>query len=197
MHRVDVIPVDCPCPYCWTAARVDELDNRFWVWCVNFACEVQPRTDHYTTVKEAVSVWERPFKGKEVKVSAEVEELIKTYVAVRDELDTHRKAWQGTERKYKASLGNMEARLNAIMAELGVDQLKKAGIGTAFFKTTDFVNILDWEAISKFVVATDNIQMLQRRMAKAAVLEYMEDHEGELPPGLKYGVKKEIIVRRD
>jgi hypothetical protein len=51
----------------------------------------------------------------------------------------------------------------------------------------------DWDALYRWIAENNEFEMLERRIKKTAVAEYMERHEGRLPPGVS--VHREYVVR--
>ena len=67
--------------------------------------------------------------------------------------------------------------------------------GTAYKSHRTSVSILDWEAAFDFVQEHGLYHMLERRLSKAAVEEYLEA-QGELPPGVKLTTEIQVNVRK-
>lgn len=51
----------------------------------------------------------------------------------------------------------------------------------------------DWDAFYSWVAANDAFDFLEKRLSRGAIKEYMEKHEGELPPGT--ACFREYVVR--
>jgi len=125
----------------------------------------------------------------------EVGRLIKAYVSCRDALNDRRRDFKVIEDKYKSDMEVFANKLMELAKEMGVDSFKSE-YGTAFKKVTDYVSVADWDLFSKFVIDNDMTQMLPKNANKTAVKEYMTENNNQLPPGIEYGSKVEMQVRR-
>ena len=94
----------------------------------------------------------------------------------------------------KAKMTKLESWLMQKADEDGVTSFKTAA-GTAFVTTTDFANVADWDAVLTFIKNNEAFDMLEKRVSKTAVRAHM-DETGEVPPGITYGSKVGINVRK-
>lgn len=123
-----------------------------------------------------------------------VDEVIAKYISLRDQKDT-------IAAQAKAQTQEIDKQLDLIGAWLlneantqGVTSLA-CDIGTAFVKETDFAGVQNWDQTLDFIRANGMWQMLKKDVAKGAVKEFIEAN-GVPPPGVNWGSKKEIQVRR-
>jgi hypothetical protein len=56
--------------------------------------------------------------------------------------------------------------------------------GTVYKTERTSVSVKDWPVALEFIKDNELWQMLNRAVSKTAVEEYMEEHGGQLPPGL-------------
>jgi len=100
-----------------------------------------------------------------------------------------------------ASLNNkldmIETALHRMMNKVGSENLKIGGLGLAYLTTKTFVAAKDWDAIWKYIEESSNLDLLQRRLAKNAVLEFIEANDGDLPPGVTVTKERAVVVRAD
>jgi len=94
----------------------------------------------------------------------------------------------------KEKMLKIEAWLKAKADADGVTSFK-TDHGTAFLTTTDFANVDDWDAVLRFIREEEAFDMLEKRISKTAVRGYIETNK-EVPPGVKYGTKLDINVRK-
>jgi len=93
-----------------------------------------------------------------------------------------------------ANMDKLEAWLKLKAEETGVTSFK-TDHGTAFLTTVDFANVADWDAVLNHIKTTDAYDMLEKRVSKTAVRAFIEMHR-TVPPGINYGTKLEINVRK-
>lgn len=111
------------------------------------------------------------------------EELVSRYVALREKVASMNKAH---EEKVKPYNDAMETIANVLLASLnarGAESTKTAA-GTAYLSTTHRVNVSDRDALLSYVKQSGDLSMFTNAVSKEAVEEYMEQHEGQLPPGI-------------
>ena len=123
-----------------------------------------------------------------------VDKVIKKYMALRTEKDRVEAAAKAEVAEIKKTLDKLEAWLMKKADEDGVTSFK-TDHGTAFLSTTDFAGVEDWNAVLQFVLENGAWDMLQKSVSKVAVRGYLEEHK-EVPPGIKYGTKLDINIRK-
>lgn len=98
-----------------------------------------------------------------------------------------------------AKLAEAQERLRAAMLqhlnETGANSVSTdAGM---FYKFEDVVpRGDDWEAFYRWIAEHDTFDFLERRIKKTAVKEYMESHQGAVPPGVSVFRSFDIGVRK-
>jgi hypothetical protein len=123
-----------------------------------------------------------------------VDAVIKKYMKLREEKTAVEAEIKERVDKIKADMAKLEAFLKAKMDADGLTSFKSEH-GTAFLTTTDFANVEDWDAVLRFIREEEAYDMLEKRVSKTAVRGYIEANK-EVPPGIKYGTKLDINVRK-
>lgn len=127
-------------------------------------------------------------------MSLTVDAAIAAYVKLRgkkSEIEAETKAKVGV---INEQLAKIEAWLKLKADEQGVTSFKSAH-GTAFLTTTDFAGVEDWDAFVEYVKENEAFHMLNKAVNKLSVRAYLDETK-ELPPGVKYGTKTEVQVRK-
>ncbi len=124
-----------------------------------------------------------------------VEIMVKAYVKMRDALGERRKEFKAFEARMKKDMDKIAIELMATADAVGVESFKTE-YGTAFKKTSDFVAVKDWSKALDYIVKYDLVNMFNKSVNKTAVKEFMAENNNMLPPGLEFGQKVEIQVRR-
>lgn len=127
-------------------------------------------------------------------MSLTVEQVVGTYMKLRRKKEAVENQVKEELADIKAKMTKLEAWLMQKADEDGVTSFKTAA-GTAFVTTTDFANVADWDAVLTFIREQEAFDMLEKRVSKTAVRAYM-DETGEVPPGITYGSKLGINVRK-
>lgn len=127
-------------------------------------------------------------------MSVTVDEVIAAYVKLRTKKDAIEAETKDRIKGIKEKLEQLEAWLKEKADEQGVTSFKTKH-GTAFLTTTDYANVGDWDAVLEFIRENEAFDMLEKRISKIAVRGYIEANK-EVPPGVNYGTKLEVNVRK-
>jgi len=125
-----------------------------------------------------------------------VEQLVKMYIDTRNQLSEERKVWEEREAQLKQEMEKLSLEIMAKCEEMGVDSFKTKS-GTAFKTTKTAVRIVNTDEFVNYVRRTGNYQLFEKRVAKLAALELLED-DGITPNMIGLDVVKtlEIQVRK-
>jgi len=121
--------------------------------------------------------------------------LVTAYVKMRDDLAAQEKTFKEFKAKRKEDMLKLADALQKMMDESGTESLKTTA-GTAFRATKDFISVENWSDVLKYVEETGDLAIFNKSVSKAVIKEFMDEHGGMTPPGLAYGQKFEIQVRR-
>ena len=146
----------------------------------------------------------RFFKVPELKISADelsamkIDELIKAYINIRNQLATYRKGYKKREADMKLQISVISMTLRFKGDQLGVDSFASP-LGTAYRNKKTSFRVGDWDALSKYVLSTGNIHILQKRVSPNAVKEIQEtESTADKPffvPGVDAIPTEEFAVR--
>lgn len=127
-------------------------------------------------------------------MSVNVDDVIATYMKLRDQ----KAAIEGEVKEKVAAIKTKMEKLESWIKEKadaeGVTSFKTKH-GTAFLTTTDYANVADWDAVLTFIQENGAYDMLEKRVSKTAVRGYI-DQQKAVPPGINYGTKLEVNVRK-
>jgi len=123
-----------------------------------------------------------------------VDAVIKKYMKLREKKALVEATIKEELDKIKADMTKLEAFLKAKLDADGLTSFKTE-YGTAFLTTTDFANVENWDAVLRFIREEEAYDMLEKRVSKTAVRGYIEATK-EVPPGVKYGTKLDINIRK-
>lgn len=89
--------------------------------------------------------------------------------------------------KDKASLETITQRLTAELLKLGPDEGRrniKTTAGTVYRKHWDRFKVADRDAWIGWLINTESVQMITNHVSPDNLKEYMEEHNGQTPPGI-------------
>lgn len=127
-------------------------------------------------------------------MAIDINEIVEKYIKLRD-----LKAKLDGEHKDKvsgitAAMTKAEGAILALFDQMGVDSAGTAS-GTAYRSTRTSATVADMDAFLAFVRENEAWHMLERRVAKTQVDEYVAANN-DLPPGINYSTAVTINVRR-
>lgn len=124
----------------------------------------------------------------------DLNKIIASYVALRDEKARMKAAYEAQVAPLTALLERAETAMLALMREQGVESFR-TDAGTAYQSTRTSATVADWDQALQFVQQHGLWNMLEKRVSKTAVDEYVAQH-GDLPPGINYRSELTVGVRR-
>lgn len=121
--------------------------------------------------------------------------IVKVYLKMRDKRTALKREYEEADGKLVADMEKLEAQLLKFLNENNMDNVKTpSGI---FYKQADVIpQGSDWDAFYAWVKQEDAFDALERRIKKTFIKEYMEQHEGQIPPGVSVYTTYNVRVRR-
>lgn len=120
-----------------------------------------------------------------------IDEVIKAYVAMRDELDETVRRQKEEVAPLREKMRKLEMWMQNQLQTQGLQSFKGQS-GTAFLKNVSSVTVEDWDATLPFIRDQGMWDLLEKRVSKSVVEDYIES-TGEIPPGVN--VKRETVVQ--
>ena len=125
----------------------------------------------------------------------DVAKLTKAYVAIRDRRAEIKKAFDLEYGDLGEKLSRLEAELLRLMQSQNTDALRTE-FGTVYRQEEVKPSCSDWAALDAWEKAQSDINasdILEKRVSKKFITEYMENNEGALPPGIS--IYREYVAR--
>jgi hypothetical protein len=127
-------------------------------------------------------------------MSQKLNAVIGKYIALRDRRDEINRKAKEDVAKINEKLEAIEGKLMGVMDGLGMESIK-SDKGTAYVSTTTRASVADWDATLAFIKRRRLWNMLEQRVSKKAVEEYIEA-KGDVPPGVDVSTMRKLNVRR-
>jgi hypothetical protein len=136
------------------------------------------------------------------------DDIVGAYIKLRDMRDTAKKKFESRDDKYAARIDSLQMELLRRYEERGIDQIKIAGIGTSFKSTKTVASCGDWDVFFSWCLdqadklrseggdPRDVFAFFQKRLTIDTVKQYMEAHEGGVPPAVNVMQQYTVSVRR-
>ncbi len=122
----------------------------------------------------------------------DLNQLTGAHIKVRDARAALKREFEASDGELKAAQEKIEAKMLAFLNDSGTTSAKTDS-GT-FYKQEDLIPAgADWNAFYGWIVENDAFDALERRIKKTFIKEYIESHDGEVPPGVS--VFREYVIR--
>lgn len=119
-----------------------------------------------------------------------MEELVEKYIKLREVKTKLSNEYKQKVAKVDDIMDKIEAAILAQFNELGVESARTTA-GTAYKQTRTSATVADWDAVLHFIQENDLYNMLEHRVSKNAVEEYVNEN-GALPPGVNW--RQEVVI---
>lgn len=121
-----------------------------------------------------------------------LDRFAKAYVKLRDARSAAKKVWEEADLALKLKQERLEVEMLKFLNDHQIESMRTAA-GTVYRQEEIQPSCADWTALYAWIAENDAFDCLERRVKKTFVKEYMEQHNGERPPGVN--VMREYVVR--
>lgn len=126
----------------------------------------------------------------------DIEKITSAFIRLRDARSQLKQAYEQQDKKLVEAQEKMSAQLMQFLNQSALESVKTSS-GTVYREKVNKPTGADWDAIYSFIKENDAFEMLERRVKKNFVEEYMETHEGTPPPGVSVYTEYNIRIRRN
>ena len=125
-----------------------------------------------------------------------LDELVKTYLTIRNERSSLTSIWQAKDDELKAEQVALEQVLLEECNKMGAKSIR-TNVGTVIKSTKNTYVCGDWDNFKKYIIENNAIELLQQRISNLNFKEWMANRENEgLPPGISTMQELTITVRK-
>ena len=121
----------------------------------------------------------------------DVDRIVKVFVKMRDKKSELEKEIK----EISAQQEVLEQELLKLAAQMGTTGFKTEH-GTTYISEETRFAMADDNTFVQFVKDTGNVELMERRVSSTNVKQYMENHAGEVPPGLSWFKQDRMKIRR-
>ncbi len=123
-----------------------------------------------------------------------MQDIIEKYIELRDKKAELAAAYKKKVAGLDSALDQLEVILLEKLNEIGMDSAKGA-TGTVYKSKRTSATVADWDYVLDHIQKNELWNMLEKRVSKQAVEQYVEEH-GELPPGINWREEVVVNIRR-
>lgn len=125
-----------------------------------------------------------------------LEELVKTYLTIRNEREKILNEYEEQDKKLKEDMALIEQSMLIVCNDTNADSIKTQH-GTVIRKLNERFYCNDWDNFRKFVLENEAVELLERRIHQSNFKEFMSEHPQEgLPPGVNVMREFGVVVRK-
>ena len=129
-------------------------------------------------------------------MSVDMEEVVKAYLAIRNERDRIRNAYETEDKKLVEDLKKLEAVLLDVCNTVNADSIKTS-LGTVIRKLNERYFCSDWDNFKKYVLENEAVELLERRIHQGNFKQHIEETQADgLPPGVNVMREFGVTVRK-
>ena len=125
-----------------------------------------------------------------------LDQIVQAYNAVRDARTVKRHAWEEADAVLEEDQNKLKAWMLKILNETGAKSIA-TDHGTAYRVEKVRPSAADWSAFYAWVIEDpERFEALEKRLKATFIRQYMDEHDGRLPPGVNVHREFEVNVRR-
>ena len=128
-------------------------------------------------------------------VVTNLDRLVSVYVKIRDKKTELAVEFKEKEKELDAKLDTLKAALLEHCKATGIESVKTAS-GTFWRTQKKRFWTSDWEAMSRFIVDNEAVDLLEKRISQGNMRQFLEENPELHPPGLNADNEYAITVRR-
>jgi len=128
-------------------------------------------------------------------VVTDLDRLVSVYVKIRDKKTELAAEFNEKEKALDAKLDKIKAALLEHCKATGTESVKTAS-GTFWRSQKKRFWTSDWEAMSRFIVDNEAVDLLEKRISQGNMRQFLEENPELHPPGLNADNEYTITVRR-
>lgn len=125
----------------------------------------------------------------------DIDKLVLAARNIRDAEHEIQKKADAEIAELKAKREKIEAFLMQHLIDNNVDSLRTAN-GTIFRSIDTIPQGQDWDLFYRWVKDHDAFDALERRIKRTFIADYMEAHDGEIPPGVSVFRQYKLNIRK-
>ena len=130
------------------------------------------------------------------KQSTKLNEIVKTYLAIRDKRASLTREFEAKDRELADDLASLEQVLLTNCNEISADSIR-TNAGTIIKSTVEKYVCGDWDNFKRFVLDNQAIELLHQRIHNGNMKEFLSTRPDEgLPPGVSSMREFKITVRK-
>lgn len=125
-----------------------------------------------------------------------LDRLAKVYLKIREKTGQLTKVYETEVESLKDKQHEVALAMKDIMQATG-QKSAKTDHGTIILSTKTRYIAQDWDAMKRFIIDNDAVDLLEKRIAQKNMGEFLEANPGTVPPGLNTLTEVDVSVRKN
>lgn len=125
-------------------------------------------------------------------MSLDMTKIVKAHIAIRDARRVLAEQFNTRDADLKTKQARLEAEMLRFMQASNMDSVRTEA-GTFYRQEVIKPSGADWEALYKWIKDHEAFDALERRIKATFIKDYMDEHDGETPPGVN--IHREYVAR--
>lgn len=125
-----------------------------------------------------------------------LEELVQTYLTIRNERNTLKHAFEVKDDELKGDLEKLEQAMLSYCNDINADSIR-TGSGTVIKSIKETFICNDWDNFKSYILDNQALDLLQQRISDSNLKEFLSTRQSEgLPPGISTMREVKVTVRK-
>lgn len=124
-----------------------------------------------------------------------IDRVVAAYFKIKTQRDAFRRHADEIDKEFERRLDALENHCLGYLNRTKQDSLQASG-GTVYRHKDITPNASDWSSIYRWIEKEGAWDMLERRIKKTFISEYMDTHKGDIPPGVSVRTTYQAKIRR-
>lgn len=131
----------------------------------------------------------------EAQSGPEPADVVEAMIKIRKRRESRKKEFEAADKKDRELWEKGERWLLQHMQAHDISNLGIKNKYSVFYTDSLRASSGSWEDLKTFIQKTGEVDLLEHRPSSKAVKAYMDDHEGEVPPGISTYLQRKINIR--
>lgn len=126
----------------------------------------------------------------------DINRVTKAYLAIKAERTRQRHAWEEANAALEADEDKLKVLMLQMLNATGAKSIATEA-GTIYRTERVKPSAADWTAVYSWIMADpERFELLEKRLKSTFVKQFMDENEGNIPPGVNIHREFEVSVRR-
>lgn len=131
-----------------------------------------------------------------MQAAINLDAVVAAFNAIKDARTVRRHAWEAEDLALEQDQQKLKAFMLDILNKIGGKSIATEH-GTVYRTEKLRPSAADWKSVYDWIVEDpERFELLEKRLKSTFVKQYMDEHEGAIPPGVNVHREYEVAVRR-